>query len=165
MDENTLSGALDRAELIFRDAGIRLIWLGCQPGSPRMVACPESGSDGAGTLIVRIIPRAVTGFVSRSALGVAFPTQRDTVYATVFRDRLLAIAFDGRYSEAVLLGLTIAHELGHLLLGTPTHSRYGVMAGRWRDYDLDRAAVGMLLFSRGEAAQMRAQALHRGNTT
>ena len=66
----------------------------------------------------------------------------------MFRDRVLALtARGGQCSEAVLLGHAIAHELGHLLLGTSAHARYRLMAGRWRNTDLDRASVGLLLFS------------------
>ena len=39
------------------------------------------------------------------------------VLATVFRDRVLALATKSqRCAEAMLLGHAIAHELGHLLL-------------------------------------------------
>jgi hypothetical protein len=52
----------------------------------------------------------------------------------------------------MLMGHAIAHELGHLLLGTSAHARYGLMAGRWRSNELDRAEVGSLQFSPAEAA-------------
>ena len=85
------------------------------------------------------------------------------MYATVFRDRVLALAQSGRYPEAVLLGHAIAHELGHLLLNSSTHARYGLMAARWRDTELDRAAVGLLQFSQAEASCIRAEVLRRSN--
>jgi hypothetical protein len=115
------------------------------------------------TLALRIIREPASGFVSRNALGFAVAVQGDSVYATVFRNPLLAMSSGGRWSEAVLLGHAIAHELGHLLLGTSEHLRYGLMAGHWRDTDLDRASFGLLLFSPAEAARMRAEALRRAN--
>ena len=85
------------------------------------------------------------------------------MYATVFHNRVLTLTQSGRYSDAVLLGHAIAHELGHLLLNSSTHARYGLMAARWRDAELDRAAVGLLLFSPAEASFIRAEVLRRSN--
>jgi len=100
--------------------------------------------------------------VSPNALGFAVAHRGDSKYASVFRGRVLAmVGRGGPCSEAELLGHAMARELGHLLLGTSAHSRYGLMAARWRATDLDRAAVGGLLFSPAEAAIMRAEAVRR----
>jgi hypothetical protein len=153
VDEVTLSGALKRVALIFREAGIRLTCLECSAG------CRV---DDPSVLVLRIVGQPASESVSPNALGFAVAQQGDSTYASVFRDRLLAmVGRGGPYSEAELLGHAMAHELGHLLLGTPAHSRYGLMAGRWRASDLDRASVGFLLFSPAEAAIMRAEAVRR----
>ena len=90
-------------------------------------------------------------------------TPGNSTYATVFRERVLA-ALDpaGPCTEAALLGHAIAHELGHLLLGTSSHTPAGLMAGRWHATDLDHAASGWLQFSPAEAARMRAETIRRG---
>jgi hypothetical protein len=166
VDDQTLTVALDRAALIFQGAGIRLTWLRCPAGSAHVANFPECRLDGLSPLVLRILPHPASGSASRNALGFAVVTQGDSVYATVFHDPLLSIAGGRRWSQAVLLGHAIAHELGHVLLGTSEHSRYGLMAGQWRDTDLDRAALGLLQFSTAEAARMRAEALrrdHEGN--
>jgi hypothetical protein len=163
VDEPTLSVALDRAGLIFRDAGIRLSWLRCSTGSKSSVNSARCRSDDAAVLILRIVPRSPNEFVSRNALGFAVTIHGNSTYATVFRDRVLALAQSGRYSEALLLGHAIAHEVGHLLLNTSAHARSGLMAARWRDTELDRAAFGLLLFSPAEASCMRAEVLRRSN--
>jgi hypothetical protein len=153
VDETTLSGALKRVALIFRDAGIRLTWLECSTG------CRV---DDPSVLVLRIVGHPASESVSPNALGFAVAQQGDSKYASVFRDRVLAmVGPGGPCSEAELLGHAMAHELGHLLLGTSAHSRYGLMAGRWRATDLDRASVGLLLFSPAEAAIMRAEAVRR----
>ena len=162
VDETTLSGTLSRVALIFRDVGIRLTWLKC-PGatvqSADSTGCP---TDESSVLILRIVSHPANESVSPNALGFAVAHQGDSTYASVFRDRVLAmVARGGPCSEAELLGHAMAHELGHLLLGTSTHSRYGLMAGRWRANELDRASVGDLLFSLAEAAIMRAEAVRR----
>jgi len=163
VDENTLSIALDRAGLIFRDAGVRVAWLRCSASSIQTVNPAECSMTNICTLILRITSQPAAGSVSRNAFGFAVTSQGGSVYATVFRDRVLALAQSGRYSEAVLLGHAIAHELGHLLLNSSTHARYGLMAARWRDTELDRAAVGLLTFSPAEASCIRAEVLRRGN--
>ncbi len=157
VDETTLSGALKRVAVIFRDAAIRLTWLecpaGCRAGEPSV-------------LVLRIVGHPASDSVGPNALGFAVVNQGDSTYAAVFRDRVLAMAGrGGPCSEAELLGHALAHELGHLLLGTAAHSRYGLMAGRWRAPDLDRASVGNLLFSPAEAALMRAEAVRRWDNT
>jgi hypothetical protein len=59
------------------------------------------------------------------------------VLATVYGDRVVRRAA-GRINQSVLLGRTIAHELGHLLLGLRTHSRSGLMREFWSDEELRR---------------------------
>jgi len=163
VDENTLSIALDRAGLIFRDADVRAAWLRCPARSSQTANLAECSTINVSTLILRITCQPATGSVSRNALGFAVTAQGGSVYATVFRDWVSALAQSGRYPEAVLLGHAIAHELGHLLLNSSTHARYGLMAARWRDAELDRAAVGLLLFSPAEASCIRAEVLRRSN--
>lgn len=108
-----------------------------------------------GALVVRVIGEPLTGFGSRRWLGYTVFAEGGSVYATVFRDRVLEHARRGRNSPGVLLGTVMAHELGHLLLGKSVHARYGLMSCPWTASQLDRAAAGLLLFSTDEAARMR----------
>jgi hypothetical protein len=56
--------------------------------------------------------------------------------------------------EAELLGSVIAHEVGHLLLGTEWHSHEGIMQGRWEVAQLSEALKGNLQFTSSQAALM-----------
>ena len=47
-----------------------------------------------------------------------------------------------------ILGLTIAHELGHLLLGR-AHSLVGIMRARWGSNDWRLASENQLMFPPG----------------
>jgi hypothetical protein len=58
-------------------------------------------------------------------------------------------------SLPTLLGHAIAHELGHLFLGTNSHSPTGLMRARWQSDDLANASRGALNFSSVESQQMR----------
>ena len=58
-------------------------------------------------------------------------------------------------AEGELLGCVIAHEVGHLLLGSDSHSHEGIMQGRWEDAQLREAGKGDLQFTPSQAAFMR----------
>jgi hypothetical protein len=49
----------------------------------------------------------------------------------------------------------MAHELGHLLLGSNAHSRQGIMCPDWHGGELQLASTGSLLFSEEQARFMR----------
>jgi hypothetical protein len=57
--------------------------------------------------------------------------------------------------EGELLGYVIAHEVGHLLLGTDSHNHEGIMQGRWEDPQLREAGKGNLQFTPSQARLMR----------
>ena len=63
--------------------------------------------------------------------------------------------------EALVLGLAIAHEVGHLLLPHNSHSRTGVMRARFDRQDLRLAAFGDLIFTAQQAESIRAEVARR----
>ena len=164
IDEKTLSDALKTTARIFTSAGLRMIWLSCPARAGRSGNSARCLAEDSGLLVLRIVSRPAGGFVDQDALGFAVATRENATYATVFRDRVLA-ALDpaGPCTESVLLGHVIAHEIGHLLLGTTAHARAGLMAGRWHAADLNHAASGWLQFSPSEAARMSAEATRRAS--
>ena len=60
-------------------------------------------------------------------------------------------ALDG----ADLLGLAMAHELGHLLMGTNEHAARGLMRAIWTRTELQRNAAEDWMFSETEMEAMR----------
>jgi hypothetical protein len=68
---------------------------------------------------------------------------------------------DRRVSESQILGIAIAHELGHLLLDLQGHSADGIMRGEWGLTDLRNAAFRMFLFTPQQAEVLRANARSR----
>jgi hypothetical protein len=58
-------------------------------------------------------------------------------------------------SVATLLGRAIAHEIGHLLLGSAEHPRLGLMRALWSHDELRGRKPAHWGFSAREAAQMR----------
>jgi len=65
----------------------------------------------------------------------------------VLYDRVAAFAHTYHIKRQVLLGYTMAHELGHLLLPPNSHSNSGVMRA---SLDLERAAARRLRFTPGQ---------------
>jgi hypothetical protein len=74
-------------------------------------------------------------------------------YCDIFFDRLKQA--QGDVNLALLLGAVSAHELGHLLLGSNSHSRIGIMEPRWQKDSVEKIGKGMLLFTKEQAELMR----------
>lgn len=99
-----------------------------------------------------------------AALGVAVAPGEDAVYATV---SLPAITLSvGRCRDPAInlprvLGYTIAHEIGHVLLGANSHTATGLMQPVWNAQALAAMAKGWLRFTPRQARQVRAAVARR----
>jgi hypothetical protein len=60
-----------------------------------------------------------------------------------------------------LLGLVMAHEVGHLLLGTNAHSNQGIMRATWRRRHLDARDWEEFEFTQVQTKRLRAAVLSR----
>ena len=141
---------------LLREAGIDSSWRNCRTSNG-----PSSESDDVcgdvlnpSEVIVRIVraPRAITDV---EVLGYSHVDayRRQGTLATVFADRVRALAPALRIDEGTLLGRAITHEVGHLLLGTLEHSETGLMRGAWHSAGHRRSDW---LFSSTEGTRMRA---------
>jgi hypothetical protein len=56
-----------------------------------------------------------------------------------------------------ILGAAVAHEIGHLYLGTngQAHSRSGIMCGVWSDREMELVSIGALTFNREQGGRIR----------
>jgi hypothetical protein len=97
--------------------------------------------------------------VNGSALG--FVLSFENSHAIVFYDRVQRLSQVRQSEPAPILGAAMAHEIGHLMLGSEQHSPTGMMRETWLSSDLSAASQGLLCFSTGEAALMRAEVLRR----
>jgi hypothetical protein len=80
---------------------------------------------------------------------------RSGTLATVFVDHVELIAALSEIDAALLLGRAIAHELGHLLLGTNAHSVRGLMRAQWTPADVRRHASADWALTSEDAAAIR----------
>ena len=89
------------------------------------------------------------------ACGVAMPREATSGIIYIFYDRV-ETAFgrtNGTTPLELILGITMAHEIGHLLL-PPGHSLKGIMRARLDTEDWKLAEVGRLAFCRQEAERI-----------
>jgi hypothetical protein len=123
-------------------------------------AAGASAPDARGYLVVRII-RGFPAHALPGALGYAFPDTQSGVQATVFYDRIEALNRVNAISVSTLLGHAMAHEIGHVLLGTTEPSPGGIMKARWGKPDYQRAAMGYLEFTPFQRAAVQERLLTR----
>ena len=81
--------------------------------------------------------------------------QRGGVLMTIDVSPVRSVAGRAFTSISTLLGRAIAHEIGHLLLGSAEHPRLGLMRALWSHDELRGLKPAHWGFSAREAAQMR----------
>src|SRR5215467_11944137 len=145
-----LAKARATTEGIMKATGVAVTWIQCPCPSP----------VGARELIVRII--AASPASNPASLGFSFVDvdHKAGTLATVFVDRVHALAAAAAADDGELLGRAMAHEIAHLLLGTRDHERHGLMRGQWTTTELAQQHPSDWLLSRDEAARIR-QAITR----
>ena len=105
-------------------------------------------------LAVRIAPRSASS--AGEVFGVAFLSDEGTgCYSDVFYERALELHADWNVALSDILGNVMAHELGHLLQGSNSHSREGIMQAHWQGEQLHRLSRGNLWFTTEQASHMR----------
>ena len=142
---------------IFSAAGLELEWINCgDSNEPASVAqhCTEVTYPTHLQLRILFRPRNLTA----STLGISYLDEKGSgCYSEIFATQADDLALDSWF-RAVLLGHVMAHEIGHLLLGTNSHSPLGLMRAHWEAVDLERAAKGQLLFTAQESERMKRRA-------
>ncbi len=147
---DTLLQAEEEAAKIFGKVGAETQWLdvsiAVEQEQITSVSRQTSGSANF-QLSVFILPRFMEeGWgLPKTALGFALANSRR---AYVFSNRVEGLARPCRCgNRAQILGHAMAHEIGHVLLGSNSHSSKGIMRPDWKRKDLQRAATGRLLFT------------------
>ena len=161
LSSTELSRAEREAEKIFLYAGIQLRWTVGLLGADVNDNTPSEKWNSA-ALQLRIWPRAKAGKRSTSSETLGFCLSLENGDAAVLADAIhQKRAIFGSTKFAHLLGLAIAHELGHLLLQSEAHSVFGIMRARWSEKALRDDDRGYLRFTPREAESMKSEVKRR----
>ena len=146
---------LDRARAsagaILASAGIEPIWRPCH-------VSPCTGPVKPHEIVIRVVtvdgPQERKGLArllgDRRAAGARARSGRSTRIASAHSRRRRDV------DEGELLGRAMAHEIGHMLIGTPSHSRFGLMRAVWATGELRRGLPSDWMFSqRSEGSELR----------
>jgi hypothetical protein len=143
---------------ILTEAGVDTIWVECPGGqiSSGDAACsrPVTALD----FSLNMLPRSMSQplHLQEGVLGLALETAGNDFgfFAYILYDSVKDCA--GQLDLGRFLGDVFAHELGHLLLGTNSHSSHGLMCTFWSSRELLIAEQrGGLFFSSPETKRIQ----------
>ena len=149
---------LAAATMILEAAGLDVQWVACDASFGQREDDPCVAPLTANELAVRFVRLPFSGeHTDYVALGYSLvDTRRRTgSLATVYVDRVVLLAGACRIEVPTLLGRAIAHEVGHLLLGTATHAPAGLMRAIWSQAALRHERPGDWVFTARDAQGMR----------
>ena len=160
-DAKVPADALQRGEVeasrIFRQAEIEVNWLNC-----KVPAINEEASRACREAVfpehlhLRIVRKSFG--LKSEAMGISFQASDGSgCYADLFYEPMEQLHQSDSTDVASLLGHVAAHEIGHLLLGTNSHSAAGIMHAHWTASELASARVGALVFLEKESQRMKAR--------
>jgi hypothetical protein len=140
------ASALSAAHAILQAAGIAVTW---RDGA--------QSTDGTAPseVLVRIVtspPDVYPGSLGYSLVDV---DHQSGTLGTVFADRVARLARLSNTDPGVLLGRAMAHEIGHLLLGSTRHADRGLMRSVWTSVELRQERPWDWALSRDDGARMR----------
>jgi hypothetical protein len=150
----TLVSAERGANQILAAAGLQVVWLDCL-GKGQAVGSKAVCEMGWSPELPSV--RLLSGQVTKQFHGLEFGFSSVPVLATVNYEHIASRALrDNSPSEAsTLLGCVIAHELGHLILRSHSHSSAGIMQSHWDRDQIHQAQTGNLRFAPEQAVQIR----------
>jgi hypothetical protein len=158
--DSILGEARERAGVILGKAGVEVEWIDCQR-PPIPLVCEKAAE--LDRLLLTIVTEDSRRFFADDVLGRSVPGdgRNRGVYARVFYRHIRAKAEQEGVNAAQFLGLAVAHEFGHLLLGPQAHSPEGIMRANWSRHDMESGAKGQLRFTDRQALLSRADVQSR----
>jgi hypothetical protein len=158
VSEDVLQKAEDVTTSIFQKAGLDFVWFTCARNGKfsDKASCPDAMDPT--DLILNLVPHSMSkGLrVKDEVEGLAVDgPDRFSGHAWVFFDRAKEVAAKHLLNLANVLGSLMAHELGHLLLGSSSHSKIGLMRAGWSREEFIAANRGELGFSASERERIQ----------
>lgn len=149
---------------ILRKARVQVVWLDCTvPMGQWQSACdrPFGPTDFLFDFVEEIQSLSPNATAATLAF-VPVPQDGELRQRAYISTRCASdTASERQASLELILGLAVAHELGHMLTGSGEHSPSGLMRAEWDAQDLKRAAKGDLVFTDDQIKQVRVGLLAR----
>jgi len=145
LSESVMSTAKAETEVVFRPVQVQIVWHGCE-------------NSLTSAFVIRLwkdrVPRTV-GPASLDVMGKAFVAgPNGGTVADIYLPAIRATAEQHAADPGEVMGLVVAHELGHLLLG-PGHTPDGVMQAVWGQKQIDAVRQRRLHFNKEGAERIR----------
>jgi len=121
------------SDIFLRAEGIGMTWLECGMADASALQCRQVLAPAE--LVIRVVGGPIVAPGPSIVLGYSYvdTTTRSGTLATVLGDQVQDAATRTHTDVGILLARVIAHEVGHLLLGSVEHADQGVMRTRWSD--------------------------------
>ena len=150
--------ALALAAETLAEANVTANWIDCSRNEEGVAPPACLAVLGHGELVLRIMDRTSRG---PNILGTAVVQSDDegpNVIASVYAASMAARSAKSGVPIATIMGRVTAHEIGHLLLGTNSHARTGIMRAQWNMKELLPAEWR---FTVADAARIRSRMIAR----
>ncbi len=144
--DSSLETAKREASRIFAAAHVEIRWIDCNTNAsiPPNSSCRDPHATKH--LNVRIVPGGKK--TKQDIFGIAFlGADGIGAYSDVFYDSVEKLRRDRPSTIGRLLGHVMAHEIGHLLIGSHAHSPWGLMCAKWHAQELRSVEMGSLFFT------------------
>ncbi len=161
MRSGLIQDAIKLVEQIYRSTGVTIEWLDCTPALRQEAVSPGCHDRlRPTTLMVQLLSRKMTKGVpvSSRVYGYAVP---EINRAGLFFGRIEDYSVAHGLEQRALLGMVLAHEIGHVLLGKGSHSGAGLMRCPWTKKNITDAARGLLSFAPKQARMIHQEVLAR----
>lgn len=158
----TIAAAEREAGRILGDAGLNVVWVNCPPGDTAVDPTdPCQQRPGPSHIFVRVLGQTRQGFQDSIYGFAVLPALASAYYGSAVQ-----LARDYR-AEMIdlptILGCVMAHEIGHLLLGSNSHSATGIMQAHWGRKQVRDLMMGTFLFTPQQSKVIRAEGQARMN--
>jgi hypothetical protein len=129
--------AQEEVARLYRLIGVEVTWVTKvpQPARGLRILCLVAWEPSD-----RLVPESVLGVNNADQSGRG-------ILAYVFWRRVERASLKFTAAQHSLLGIVIAHELGHMLLPDQSHAKRGLMQDTWNRGQLRAASAGLLHFS------------------
>jgi hypothetical protein len=157
----SLAVLLAKNAMKLHKAGLHTDFVDCARSAPTAEGEPTCQRVDLAVLVVSIVPRRMAPQAGLAPGEMGFtPTGEGgrPTHAYVLYDSVNELSNNNeQFSRRVLLGLALAHEIGHLLLGENSHSSGGLMRSPWVASDLCFTCRPKFVFTSGQSWKIRGE--------